>query len=115
MEMMWVFLVALVGTKVLGFPVEYVYEYNSQILTGLPLHSSVHSGYRMYAQAHVQVFTKSKVKAQLQNIRLYNIQQPITQMEEEMATNNMDLSGILLSSSSDCSCGGTVLHFLCDS
>ncbi|KAH9504133.1 hypothetical protein Btru_065085 [Bulinus truncatus] len=81
MEMMWVFLVALVGTKVLGFPVEYVYEYNSQILTGLPVHSSIYSGYRMYAQAHVQVFTKSKVKAQLQNIRLYNIQQPITQME----------------------------------
>ncbi|XP_055885752.1 uncharacterized protein LOC106063555 isoform X2 [Biomphalaria glabrata] len=83
-KMLLPWIVALAGltvTTIVAEREEYVYEYNTQILTGLPLHSSIHSGYRVNAIARVQFSTKSKVNVQLENIRLYNIRQPITQIE----------------------------------
>ncbi|CAL1540777.1 unnamed protein product [Lymnaea stagnalis] len=60
---------------------EYVYSYESQILTGIPKHGSIHSGYRMSAQVRVQFSSTIDVRVQFDHINLYNVRQPITQME----------------------------------
>ncbi|RUS76885.1 hypothetical protein EGW08_015354, partial [Elysia chlorotica] len=62
---------------------EYIYQYETQLVTGMEPFTAIHSGFRLSATARVQFSTGTEVDVHLENMFVYRINKPVKQYQAD--------------------------------